>query len=96
MEEPSSSFFIPQGNPTYQKVYRPKKVDRRNIVYLLLNYSQEKIFLKGCYTHACKCAHVHVCVCVCVYYMSAYNKNLKCFPHLFCVFVKLVGYCDFL
>lgn len=75
---PNIIFHIP-GHPYISKF------DRRNTVHLPLNYSQENIFVKGCYTHA------RVCVCVCIMYVTLQQKLEALFPS-FCVFVILVGY----
>lgn len=56
------------------------KFDRRNTVHLLLNYSQENIFVKGCYTHACECVCVYVCT-VC----QLTTKTWSTFPIFLCL-----------
>jgi len=72
---PNIIFHIP-GHP----YILPEKFDRRNTVHLLLNYSQENIFVKECYTHACEC--IHMCVCtVC----QLTTKTWTTFPTFSCL-----------
>jgi len=73
---PNIIFHIP-GQPYIS----PEKTDRRNTVNLLLNYSQENIFVKDCYTYACECMHM----CVCVLYVSLQQKLEPLFPSFSCL-----------
>ena len=75
---PNMIFHIP-GHPYISKF------DRRNTVHLLLKYSKENIFVKGCYTHPCECIHACVCVCVCVLYVSLQQKLEALFPSFLCL-----------
>lgn len=69
---PNLIFHIP-GHPYIS----PEKFDRMNTVHLLLNYSQENIFVKDCYMHAR--------MCVCVLYVSLQQKLEPLFPTFSCL-----------